>query len=668
VLIRGLATDPAARFASLDDLLDALAPRERVRGGMLAAGAALLTGIVMVAWLSAGPAEPDQRCTGAAAAYASTWNPQRRSAVEAAFTATHVPFAAAALRQAEATLDRYAARWTEAHTTICRATRILRRQAETTLDLRMMCLERRRQEAAALIDTLMAANPGVVIRSVEATAGLPDVVTCADVTALQQLVTPPVVAATRDKLAALTPRLAEARAKLEIGAFAAGLAIARPVTEQARTLGYRPFEAEALLIQGELEAELGDRAHAEATFEAATLAAEAGRHDEIAARARARLVFIVGVEKAEYARALAIAPFATAAIARLGGNAEIEALLENALGSIDLSRSKLESSVVHFENALALRERLYGRDHSGVAHVLNGLGTALLKQGKTDRAALLFQRARATFERALGPDHPLVAQELCMLGSAHVTLGNPILGEQEIRRALAIREAAFGADHPDALTNVSFLARALSAQGRDDEALKLLLQVTPRAEHAWGREHPVFAKILVRLGAALGHAGRYVEAAEQLDRAEAIFTKLYGPDHVLVASVHTVFAGMLISQSRWRQAAARYERVVPVFEVAQGSDDGRQEARVNLARAYIELRQPVRALEVLEPLVHQLDEQPWQWRGDIRFMLARALWDSGRDHTRAHELATIARPELVRAAKAREVENLDRWLASHRTS
>jgi predicted Zn-dependent protease len=125
---------------------------------------------------------------------------------------------------------------------------------------------------------------------------------------------------------------------------------------------------------------------------------------------------------------------------------------------------------------------------------------------------------------------------------------------------------------------------------------------------------------------------------------------------------------MLISQSRWRQAAARYERVVPVFEVAQGSDDGRQEARVNLARAYIELRQPVRALEVLEPLVHQLDEQPWQWRGDIRFMLARALWDSGRDHTRAHELATIARPELVRAAKAREVENLDRWLASHRTS
>jgi hypothetical protein len=132
-------------------------------------------------------AAPDQRCTGAAAAFATAWNAERRGVITTAFTATRTRYAAAALARVTGTLDRYAVRWTRAHTEACRATRILGEQTEVALDLRMVCLERRRQEAAALVGALMEADASVVAHAVTAAQGLVDVRACADLAALQQV-------------------------------------------------------------------------------------------------------------------------------------------------------------------------------------------------------------------------------------------------------------------------------------------------------------------------------------------------------------------------------------------------------------------------------------------------------------------------------------------------
>src|SRR4029078_1426857 len=96
------------------------------------------------------------------------------------------------------------------------------------------------------------------------------------------------------------------RAKYELGAYGEALPLARAIAADARLLAYRPFEADAELLQGQLEYETGDMAHAETTLQAAVWSAEGGRHDEVAARAWAALVFLIGYEKADYARGLAL--------------------------------------------------------------------------------------------------------------------------------------------------------------------------------------------------------------------------------------------------------------------------------------------------------------------------------------------------------------------------
>jgi tetratricopeptide (TPR) repeat protein/predicted Ser/Thr protein kinase len=665
---RGLSSDPAARFASIDALLHELAPRRR--RALWALAPVALAAVAVPAWLALrSPATlPDQRCSGAAAAFATAWNPERRGALESAFTATRAPFAGTAFQQVAGALDRYGERWIAAHTDACRATQILGEQSASTLDLRMACLERRRQEAAALIDELVAARAAeLVARSVTAAVGLPGVASCADLAALRQIVPPPADAATQARLAEIAPRLADARAKRGTGELAPALELSRAIAADARTLGYRPFAAEAELLEGQLEREL-NKPEAEATLQAAMLSAEAGRHDEIAARARATLVFLVGYEKAEYARGLALVPAATAALERLGGNPEIEAMIERALGAIDADQSKIDTAIPHFEKAVALTERAFGAEHPDFARALNNLGMAVMARGDGALSLELQQRALAIYEKLLGPAHPTIATALHDLGNAHFATGDYALAEDELRRALAISEAALGADHPDVATNLTDLSRVLRRRGKTDEALALGRRALAVGEKAFGAEHPTYAGQLTGFALDLIRAGHYAEAYAPLDRAEAIYLKVYGPRHFEIGRVRVLRGEVLMRQARWKDAAALFERTLPLVADSPVAGETLIGAQVNLAKAYVELGRPAKAIPILDRLAAGIDRLPPHGRVALEFTLAQALWSSGRDRKRARTLAAhaLAAYREIEGAPPDQIAEIERWLARHR--
>jgi len=242
------------------------------------------------------------------------------------------------------------------------------------------------------------------------------------------------------------------------------------------------------------------------------------------------------------------------------------------------------------------------------------------------------------------------------------------VAEQEQRRALALREAALGTEHRDVLMNLGDLSRTLRVQGRVEEALAIDRKQMAIATRVLGPDHPIFAKLAASLGTSLAQNGNYGEAAEHLRRAEATFTKLHGPDHSMVLMIHVMFADILLAQQRWTEAAAAFERLLAPVDKAQDMVDARQDVRVGLALSYIEIHQPVRALQVLDPLAAQIDQESPAWQGQIHFMQARALWDSGRDRARAHEHAAAARGAFDRARLADERAKVDRWLTRHPAS
>ena len=262
---RGLSADPAARFPSLRDLLAALrpTPRHRLRRTVvLAAGAVLVAGLGVIAWRGGyfAASAADESCIGPVPGFAAAWNPGRRAAINAAFAASQAPDAAVALRRVSDALDRYAARWAQADAAACRDIRSAGHRADAELELRAWCLERRRYDAAALIDILAAADRSVIEHAVAAVTELPDPAGCADPAVLRQIGAPPSSAVVRLQLIELMPRLSQARAEFTTGSYSRASEHVIPLVESAHALGYRPLEAEAERLSGAIAHALGDAA------------------------------------------------------------------------------------------------------------------------------------------------------------------------------------------------------------------------------------------------------------------------------------------------------------------------------------------------------------------------------------------------------------------------
>src|SRR4029079_13821214 len=123
--------------------------RRRARAAIIAATVVALAG---AGALIARGSDPRLLCTGAEQRWAGVWEPARAQLVEAAFAASHKPYAAAAYTTVARTLDAYRGGWIAMHTEACEATRVRGEQTEDLLERRMLCLDARLRDARALVE------------------------------------------------------------------------------------------------------------------------------------------------------------------------------------------------------------------------------------------------------------------------------------------------------------------------------------------------------------------------------------------------------------------------------------------------------------------------------------------------------------------------------------
>jgi CHAT domain-containing protein len=99
------------------------------------------------------------------------------------------------------------------------------------------------------------------------------------------------------------------------------------------------------------------------------------------------------------------------------------------------------------------------------AQKLNQQSVQLYQQGKYAEAIPLAEKALAIREKVLGKEHPDVAQSLNNLAVLYKSQGNYSKAEPLLVRALAIREKVLGKEHPDVATSLNNLALLYWSQG-----------------------------------------------------------------------------------------------------------------------------------------------------------------------------------------------------------
>ncbi len=710
VVARGLSPRAGQRYPSMPALLRALDHGHRRRRRMVMA----LGGVIALGGIGAGmhaASGPGALCTAAQDQLHGVWDDAQASAVENAMLATEVPYAADTWARVEPQLEDYAQRWETAHTEACEATLVRHEQPEALMDARMRCLEHRRRGLRALVQTLGHADADVVEQAVSATSELPRIDQCADEEYVQAQATPPDDPAVAAEVLDLQEQLADGRALSLAGKATEALPLAHATLEQARALGYRPMEVEAVLHAGELEQKAGHYERAQRFIEEAYFSAQDEGLDVLGTRAAIELIHLIGSRRGRPDDAQRWERFAWAGLQRLN-DPSVEASYLNNSGLLAGEQDDYDEAIASLEQALEIRERLGGLEHPRVARVLNNLALMHDRQGRYDRALELHERALDIRERVLGPTHPEVATSLLNISNIYKVRAHYDQALEQLQRAHSIWDRAYGSDHPNTagtLVNLGSIHEQLGENeraleryesalvvlrrtqgdhhpnvagtianmgnvhrnlGDNRRALELYRQALEIFEHTLGPDDDMVSIALVNMGSVALDEGDYETAEAHTRRAMNITIETMGPRHPKLATVYANLARIHAARDEHDEALPLHQQALELRRETLGTrhpDTGY--ALAGVGRGHLALGQPREAIAAFEEAIEILatfDDQESGWHY-TRFGLAKAWWDAGE---RRGEARAVAK-EVAAALRAKgprqdeSVAEIERWLDEH---
>jgi len=570
VFRRAQASEPSARFTSMDDVGRALdrALASRARWLVPAAALVIVIGGASVYMLAAAHAES---CTPPRDRLAGIWDAPRRSAIERAFIASGDPRARETWTIVDGNLERATSSWLASHVRACVATHVRHEQSSELLDRRIACLDSELARISALTDALATADRALVTRAAGASEIADRIARCNDISALRDAASLPSDPIIRVRAAAATAELARIEALSLRGRYAFAIEQVAHVIDEATAIGDARLEADALRSLGESQWRAGRIAEAIPNLYRAIDAAKRAHAADLEAGALLTLVAVLGYEDARYAEALQVARLAESTIRASGDTARLGKLLGNR-GAIYYARADFAAARADYAQAAALLERAYGPDDRRVGQALMNIAMVEAELNDGPSALEHYRRALDILERKLGARHPEVALALANRAIALANLGRHADAMRDLERALAIRREVLGPDHRDVIGTESVMGEVELEHGNAAAAAAHFHATVVGYQRTLRADHPLLASAYSGEGRALVAAERWREARESLEHALAIWDPLH-LDGPMQAS--TRFA---LARALWQSGGdkARARRLAAAAEPAAATNPGLQ--------------------------------------------------------------------------------------------
>lgn len=436
-IARGMASDPAARFESMEALLAALSS-PRPAGRAITVGAAALVVISIASVAGAG-----ERCASADALQLALWSQRARTEAARAFADTGLPYAAASWTRTQAAIDHAADGWAARAWEACAA-------ADAVA---VACNDEQRARIASTIAVVRAADASTVIHA-DALVDALGTEACAE------------AAASGPEHDELVAALAAAEAELRAGHSELARSALEQVVARATASEDMGVRRAAVLVLAPLRASFGELDAAAADLSALAFDALAARDDRVALDAFVALARLDGAERSDAIAAQRWDREATALSTRLGDPLGPRVLLEQARGALHLQLGEADRAIAAMRRALALTQTQWGPDDHRTAAVHRNVGLAHFRAGELDDAQREVQRSLEIRERALGPEHPEVAASLDLL-AAIVRHSAPADALAHAERAVAIYERSHGPNHLSTLNGRVHLGTMLEPSDLD---------------------------------------------------------------------------------------------------------------------------------------------------------------------------------------------------------
>ncbi len=649
-LHRGLSVDPAHRFATMGELLAALAPRaRRHRGWIAAAGLLAIAGAAALVVRSQAP-DP---CATAGAGIDAEWSQVRQVTMHVAFLRSSLPFAGPAWDGVKTRLDDYARRWHGDAYAACQATHVEHTQSAEQLDRRMLCLDRGRRQLAALVGELTGGAPDAVEHAVEAAGALPELEACSRAENLLFGVAPP-PAAVAAEVARVRDRLAQARTLEQLGRYDESLAVARDASTATERLGYPPVHAEALVQAARV---LGERSTADTRkeaqrlyFEALTIA-EAERHDQLTVEIWTQLVRLAARMDSNMAQAHEWWGQAyawsrrNAPMLRLpGDDVDNQAELHYLLGEIYYRESEYAKAVEEDRRAIAAFSEI-SKHSLELSRYDGALAKSLERLGALDEAVQLHERSLSIARDALGASHPRVVLLTINYGKALKNAGRPGEARFVLQDALASIAPQYRFAHPDAARIHGFLSELEYGSGHLDRAAEHARMSLQIYERVLSPQHASIAEAYRNLANVEFMRRNYQDALTLYEQVLTLRRRNFGGDHYQVGVAEVSVAETLFALEHYESAMTHIHEAERIFTAGSAREREIQAWLFTVkGEILVAQRKFGAAIPVLESALGGFNDYVAEQANHALAMwaLARALHEFGGNQGRVRSLAEDA--------------------------
>jgi len=130
-----------------------------------------------------------------------------------------------------------------------------------------------------------------------------------------------------------------------------------------------------------------------------------------------------------------------------------------------------DKALEYYEKALAIYEKLHGKDHPKIAIAKTNIGFIYSRLELYGDATNNFESALKTWEKLYPQDHPTKAFLLFNLGETYQKVGNAKAANEYFEKAITMYEHSYGKKHPDIASVFNSVGNVRLSENKFDEAL-----------------------------------------------------------------------------------------------------------------------------------------------------------------------------------------------------
>jgi len=229
-----------------------------------------------------------------------------------------------------------------------------------------------------------------------------------------------------------------------------------------------------------------------------------------------------------------------------------------------------DDALGHYNDGLAIEEKVYGRGHKDTAKAYHNIGAALKAKKDYDGALKMYKRELSIYEKTVGKGHASTASAQRNVGLVMQEKGAMDEAILYFNQSLSIQLDIHEEEHEDTATSYSLLGLAFFAKRDFDTAMHMLKKALAIDEMVHGEDHPDTAMCYNNLGMVAQEIEDNSDAANMHEKALSIREKVLGTNHPDTAQSYNNLGLAMHSKGDLKGSYKMLQKALAVYKKVVG--------------------------------------------------------------------------------------------------